>query len=177
MDKTHEGYLSIGQVVRPQGLLGQVKIRPDTDDPGRFLSLTSLFAEIKGQVKPLLISRVSVRQGFVFANLEEDATVEDAEARRGLMLYVKREDAVPLSEFENFITDLIGCVVLTTKGKRIGQVKDVLQPGANDVYVVKTEGKNLLIPALRHVVLTVDVPRKEILVDEERLNEVSIFED
>lgn len=177
MEQALEGYLSIGQVLRPQGLLGQVKIRPDTDDPGRFSALSSVFVQSGNKLLSLAVSQVSVRSGFVYLNLGDDKTVEDAEKRRNLMLYVKREDAVELGEFENFITDIIGCELKTTGNKLIGTVKDVLQPGANDVYVVQTPKGTLLVPALKHVILSVDVENKVILAEEDRLWEVSVFED
>ena len=85
MEKPLEGYLSIGQVLRPQGLAGQVKIRPDTDDPGRFSALKTVFVRGKdGQLSELAVSKISVRTGFVYLNLGEDNSVEDAEKRRDL---------------------------------------------------------------------------------------------
>ncbi len=173
-----EDYLSIGQVLRPQGLKGQVKIRPDTDDPGRFSALDAVYIQDKaGGFVPLAISAVSQRGGFVYLNLGEDNTVEAAQLRRGLMLYVPRELAVPLGEHENFITDLIGCRMVDTEGALIGTVVDVLQPGANDVYVVQTPQGSLLVPALLQVVLEVDVASKHMLVDAQRLWEVSLVQD
>lgn len=178
MGKPMEGCLSIGQVLRPQGLAGQVKIRPDTDDPGRFLALEwVLIDDGKGRQEQVAISRVSVRGGFVYLNLGEDADIETAEKRRGLLLYVPREEAVDLGENENFIVDIIGCALKDTKGRELGTVIDVLQPGANDVYVVSTPGGRLLVPALRHVILEVNVPQKTITADADRLWEVSLYED
>jgi len=171
-------HLPVGQVLKPQGLMGTVKIRPDTDDPGRFLLLTRVLVESKpGQAEPVEISGVSVRGGFVYLRMGEDQNVEDAEKRRGKLLLVAREDAVPLGEFENFISDMIGCRFVDRQGHEIGDLTDVLQPGANDVYIVRTKKGNLLIPALKHVVLSVDTVKREIVVDEERLTEVAVLED
>lgn len=173
-----EDCLSIGQVLRPQGLKGQVKVRPDTDNPERFRALGRVFLNAGGKhFKEIAISGVSVRGGFVYLNLGEDSTVEAAEARRDLLLYIPRQEAVPLGEHENFITDIIGCELFDTLGKRIGLVKDVLQPGANDVYVVETPEGTLLVPALRHVVLSVDTASKKMLADPVTLWEVSVLED
>lgn len=173
-----EGFLSIGQVLRPQGLTGQVKIRPDTDDPGRFLALKHVYVPDRdGLAEKVDISQVSVRAGFVYLNLGGDSSVDMAEKRRGLMLFVPREEAVELGENENFIVDIIGCTLLDTRGKALGSVLDVLQPGANDVYVVGTEKGRLLVPALRHVILEVNTAHKTITADAERLWEVSLYED
>lgn len=178
MSASQEGYLSIGQVLRPQGLLGQVKIRPDTDDPGRFSALSHLYLkQNKDAYAKVAVSNVKIRAGFVYLNLGEDQTVEDAEKRRDTMLYVPREESVPLAAFENFIVDLVGCIMIDTNGQEIGTVTDVLQPGANDVYVVKTANGRLLVPALKHVITEVDVSQKRMIAQADRLMEVSIFAD
>jgi len=170
--------LAVGQVLKPQGLLGLVKIRPDTDDPGRFLLLSALLVETRhGKTESVAVSDVSVRGGFVYLRMGEDRTAEDAEKRRGSVLLVSREDAVPLGEYENFIADMMGCTVSDHLGREIGILTDVLQPGANDVYVVRTAEGSLLIPAVKHVVLSVDTAWKAIVVDGERLSEVAVLED
>lgn len=173
-----EGYLPIGQVLRPQGLKGLVKVRPDTDDPGRFLTFEQVFVKSSsGALQPQSVSNLSVRSGFVYLSIEDDSMVEEAETRRNLILYIPREQAAPLSEFENYITDLIGCQLTDTDGKPVGLLEDVLQPGANDVYVVRTQSGSLLVPALRDVVLSVDVANKQIIVDAQRMGEVSVAQD
>lgn len=179
MKKAHEEeYLSIGQVLRPQGLKGEVKVRPDTDEPGRFLNLAQVYLkDFKGYYQPEAISRVRLSGDFVYLVLGEDSDVNAAQKRRDALLFISRDDAVPLGEFENFISELIDCEIVGKNGEKIGVLMDVLQPGANDVYVVKTLQGNLLVPALKHVILSVDVGKGLILVDQERLSEVSILED
>lgn len=177
MDHSMEGYLSIGQVLRPQGLKGLVKIRPDTDDPGRFSRLDQLFIQSNNGLAAMIeFSNVSVRGSFVYMNLGEDDTVEKAVLRRGQKLFIPRDQAVPLNENENFISDLLGCKLIDTNGNLIGTLTDVLQPGANDVYTVSTPQGTLLVPALRHVILDVDIKQKLITAQADRLWEVSIFE-
>ena len=177
MDHAMEGYLSIGQVLRPQGLNGMVKIRPDTDDPGRFSQLDHLFIQDNNGLAVMIeFFNVSVRGSFVYMNLGEDDTVEKAVLRRDLKLFIPRDQAVPLNENENFISDLVGCKLIDTNGNLIGTLTDVLQPGANDVYTVSTPQGTLLVPALRHVILDVDIKQKLITAQADRLWEVSIFE-
>lgn len=175
---TFDGYLSIGQVLRPQGLKGTVKVRPDTDDPGRFLALDAVFLSGKeNKLEKVEVRDVSVRGEFVVLRLGEDQDVDAAEKRRDALLFVLREEAVPLKENENFISDLVSCQVVDTKGLVLGTLKEVLQPGANDVYVVSTAKGDLLIPALLKVILEVDIPNKRIVVDENVLPEVSVLAD
>lgn len=171
-------YFTIGQVLRPQGLKGEVKVRPDTDDPARFLGLRRVFVkDASGAYREVPVQGARLGSGFVYLTLGEDSTVEAAEARRGGFLCLPRDEAVPLGEFEDFISDVIGCEVRDTRGNRVGVVQDVLQPGANDVYRVKTPQGFLLVPALRHVILSVDTKARLITADADRLGEVSVLED
>jgi 16S rRNA processing protein RimM len=179
MKKPHEEeYLPIGQVLRPQGLKGEVKVRPDTDEPGRFLHLAQIFVKDPGgKYQPEVISQVRLSGDFVYLIMGGDSDVNSAGKHRDAFLFILREDAVPLKEYENFISELIGCELVDLNSEVIGVLTDVLQPGANDVYVVKTPRGNLLVPALRHVILSVDTEKRLILADQDRLSEVSILED
>lgn len=170
-------YLLIGQVLKPQGVYGQVKIRPDTNDPARYLSLQTVYIKDGEQFVALKASDAAVRDGFAYLILGDDVTRDDAEKRRDLFLYVAREDAVPLKKNEYFICDMIGCTVYDTKENTLGTITDVLQPGANDVYVIKTPRGEMLVPAIRVVVKDVDVENRRVVLDEERLPEVAVMDD
>ena len=167
-------YLLIGQVLRPQGIRGQVKVRPDTDDPGRFEELEFVYLKKNNEYVRASVEDVSVRDDGVYLRLDGAKDRDEAEKQRGLMLYVDRAHAVQLSEDETFICDLIGCQAVDTKGNELGKVTDVLQPGGNDVYVIKTPKVEMLLPALKHVIPTVDVKNGVIVVDESRLPEVAV---
>lgn len=167
-------YLLIGQVLRPQGIKGQVKVRPDTDDPERFLDLETVYLKKGEAYEPVSVDEVSVREDGVYLRLANAQSRDDAEKQRNWMLYVDRAHAVELGEDETFICDLIGCKAVDTQGNELGTVKDVLQPGGNDVYVIKTPKGDMLLPALKHVIPTVDVKKGEIVVDEKRLPEVTV---
>lgn len=173
-------YLLIGAVVKPQGIKGLVKIKPITDSPHRFLDLESLLVGMpdEKQQRPMLIEEAAVREDFVYARLNGSVSREDAEKLRGLLIYVKREDAVELDDDQNFIVDLIGCQVFDSKGEEIGQLKEVLQPGANDVYIIKLKNnKTMMLPALKRVVTVVDVSKRQIIINESLLDEVAVIED
>ena len=170
-------YLLIGQVLRPQGIKGLVKVRPDTDDPERFLDLESVFVKQGEAYAEMPVDEVSVREDGVYLRLNGVQDRDAAEKQRGLMLYVDRAHAVELGEDETFICDLIGCKVVDLQGNEIGTVKDVLQPGGNDVYVFKGPLGEVLVPALKSVVQAVDLQRGEMRLDGRRLDEVAVFED
>ena len=84
---------------------------------------------------------------------------------KGKDLLIPREEAVPLGENENFIADLIDMEVVTDEGKALGTLIDVMETGANDVYVVETsEGEEILLPAIRDCILDVNVEEKRMTV-------------
>ena len=168
-------YLAIGQVVKPQGVRGEVKVKPLTDDPRRFLDLTQVLMRDGEAYQPRAIGCTRVHDGFAYLQFEGAQDREAAEALRGMLLFVDRANAVPLDEDTNYIVDLVGCEVFDTQQKPIGTLAEVLQPGANDVYVIHTPKGELMIPALKRVVPVVDVAARRIVIDEGVLPEVAVY--
>ena len=170
-------YIEIGEVLRPHGIQGLVKVRPETDDPERFLELSQVWLMENGSYRPAEIREAAVRaDGFVYLRLDRAATRNDAEKQRGLSLYVDRANARTLKENEWFICDLIGCEVSDDSGTVLGRVTDVMQPGPNDVFVIRTPRGEMLVPILRQVLTRVDVENRQIVLDRERLKEVAVFD-
>ena len=170
-------YIEIGEVLRPHGIQGMVKVRPETDAPERFLSLKQVWLAQGESYRTAEVKDVSVRDdGFVYLRLDGSATRDDAEKQRGLILYVDRANARPLDKDEWFICDLIGCRVSTDRGEALGQVTDVMQPGPNDVFVIKTSKGEVLVPVLKSVIVSVDVENRSIVLNHERLREVAVFD-
>lgn len=172
-------YLPIGEVLKPQGVRGQVKIRPDTDDPARFLALDHVYIKNGADYISCSLESPEARaDGFVYAILCGADTRDAAEKQRGWTLYVDRTHAVDLQEGQYFISDLLGCNVQDQQGNILGILEDVLQPGANDVYQIKTgDGRRMYLPVLPFVIKDVQVRENLIIVDENRLPEVAVFED
>ena len=170
-------HLMIGTVVKAQGIKGQVKIKPETDDPARFLTLESVLVLRDGNYKPVTIEDIDVREGFVYCFLDHANTRGLADTQRGWQLYVSREDAVSLPEDRYFVTDLLGCTVFSIQGDMVGELQDILQPGANDVYVIKTPSGRILLPALKRVVASIDIHARRIVVDTALFEEVAVIED
>ncbi|MCL1963631.1 MAG: ribosome maturation factor RimM [Firmicutes bacterium] len=164
-------YLAVGEIVRPQGLRGEVKIKPLTDNPDRFFDLKRV--RLQGKMRALRSLRV--HEGFVYARLEGVYSRDAADALRGVLLYIHRDNAVPLPADTDFICDLIGCEAVDTEGVSHGVLKDVLQPGGVDVYVFQGLKGELMAPALKRVVLEVDVAKKHILLDADGLRETAVY--
>ena len=172
-----EKYLMIGEVLKPQGVRGEVKVKPYAADAYDFERWETLYIK-KGDRYEAIDSACSrVHDGFVYLTLGECASMNDAEKLRGVQLYVDRDDVGELEEGEVLICDLIGCVAVDETGKELGTLTDVLQHGMVDVYVFRTKRGTMMAPAILAAFPEVDVEAKRILVNSERLSEVAVFED
>ncbi|MCC8139179.1 MAG: ribosome maturation factor RimM [Lachnospiraceae bacterium] len=160
-----EQFLRVGVISSTHGVRGEVKVYPTTDDPARFQQLEQVLLDTGKERVPLKIDGVRFFKNLVILKFRGIDSIEAVEGYKGMDLYVSREDAVPLAENENFIADLIGMEVRTDEGLYLGELSDVMETGANDVYVVKTpEGKEILLPAIRDCILDVNVEEKRMLV-------------
>ena len=159
---TRAGYRAVGRVERPWGLQGNLKVEPLTDFPERFEVGERVFLD--GIERTVLSSRW--QKGRVYLRLEGLDTPEAGERFRDALLEVPEDDRPAFDENEYYIDEVVGSRVERTTGELVGVVREVLQPGANDVFVVGREGqRDLLVPAIRDVVLTVDIEAKRIEVD------------
>lgn len=160
-----EPYLRVGVIASTHGLKGEVKVFPTTDDPQRFLELKKVFLDTGHEYRPLEVAGVKFFKNQVILKFREFQDINEVEQYKGKDLLVTRDQAVPLMENENFITDLIGMEVYTDEDKRLGILTDVLQTGANDVYAVKTDGgKEVLLPAIPSCILKVNVEEARMTV-------------
>lgn len=153
-------YLSIGQIINTHGVRGELKIYPLTDDIKRFRKLTKVF--IDGIAKN--ITWCKLQSDMVILKIDGIDSIEQAIKYKNKYLEVKREDAVKLPEGNYFIADIIGCTVLDEEGNVLGIVYDVLQTGSNDVYWVKDNKNEVLVPALKSVVVNIDIENRKIVI-------------
>lgn len=158
-------YLSIGQIVNTHGIKGELKVFPLTDDVARFNKLKEVYIEAKGEMTKYKVESAKHLKNTVILKLKGIDTMNDAEKLRQLYIKVGRWDAVRLPKDAYFICDIVDSEVYDIHGVLLGTLYDVLQTGSNDVYVVKTEGKDLLIPALKSVVMEINLQTKKIIVD------------
>ncbi len=170
-------YLLIGEITKPQGISGEVKVQAYTDDPNRFLDLKKIYTQKDSGYEEVAVKGVRVGGSTVFLTLPGVDDRDKAEALRGTKLYVSRANAVKLAEDEDFICDLIGCEATDTNGNAVGTLVDVLQPGSTDVYVFDTQRGRMLLPALKAAIPSVDVKARKIILDADKLSEVAFFED
>ena len=158
-------HLEVGKIINTHGLRGEVKVAPWTDTPDVFEEIKNVFV-IKNKEKITLeISHVKYQKNNLIIKFKELQDINDAQHLKNFVLYVDRNELGELPEGVYYIADLIGMEVKREDKSSIGVLKDVLQTGANDVYVVERQGeKELLIPVIESVVLSVDTENKEIIV-------------
>ena len=153
-----EELLQVGIITSTHGVRGEVKVYPTTDDPRRFRRLKEVVLDTGKEKMNLEIEGVKFFKQFVILKFKGLDNINDIEKYRQKSLYVTRKNAVRLQRDEYFIADLIGLKVQDEDGKELGTVKDVIETGANDVYEVEmTDGKSLLLPAIKQCILNVDV--------------------
>ena len=170
-------YLMIGEITKPQGVRGEVKVRPCTCDPERFDALETVYFKRGEQYIPVNIRVNRLSPDAVFMNVAGVADRDAAEKLRGTMLYIDRAHAVELDDDSTFLCDLYGLKGAVDDGRDLGELTDVMQPGGNDVYVFKGPLGEVLVPALKSVVLAVDLDAGVMRLDGRRLDEVAVFED
>lgn len=160
-----EQTLRVGVISSTHGVRGEVKVYPTTDDVNRFKKLKTVILDTGREQMTLHIEGVKFFKNMVILKFREFHNINDIEKYKGRDLLVTREQAVKLQPNENFIVDLIGLKVVTDEGKDFGTLKDVLQTGANDVYVIEDqEGKEYLFPAIPQCVLDVNLEEQTVTV-------------
>lgn len=161
-----EDRLRVGVISSTHGVRGEVKVFPTTDDMRRFEQLKTVEMDAgRGEFMTLHIEDVKYFKNMAILKFREFSDLNEAEKYRGRDLLIERSQAVDLGPDENFIADLIGLRVVTDQGEEFGAMKDVLQTGANDVYVISgKDGKEYLFPAIKQCILDVNLENQVMTV-------------
>lgn len=160
-----EKLLKVGIIASTHGVKGEVKVFPTTDDVKRFKNLKEILLDMGSGQIPLAIEWVKFFKQFAILKFRGLDSLDEVVACKGKSLFVTRENAVKLQRDEYFIADLIGMDVISEDGSMKGTLKDVMQTGANDVYVIAlTDGRELLLPAIRECVLDISPEKNEIRI-------------
>lgn len=160
-----EDRFQVGVITSSHGVKGEVKVFPTTDDPRRFKRLKEVILDTGKENITLEIEGVKFFKQFVILKFKGLETPEEVAKYRQKSLYVTRENAVRLGKDEYFIADLIGLKVFDEEDEEIGVLREVLETGANDVYVIDLkDGRELLLPAIKECVLNVDVEAGKIQI-------------
>lgn len=158
-------YLQVGVITQTHGIRGEVKVFPTTDDPARFKTLRNVVLDTGRSYLPLEIESVKFFKQFVILKFKGIDNINDIEKYKKSPLLVSREDAVDLEEDEYFMADMIGMNVVTEDGTPFGVLTDIMETGANDVYVVETEEHGeVLLPAIKECILDVDIEAQKMTI-------------
>ena len=159
-----EDLFRVGVIANTHGIKGEVKVFPTTDDPQRYRSLKEVLLDTGKEKLPLKIQSVRFFKNLVIVKFKGIDNINDIEKYKGMDLLVTRENAVPLAEDEYYIADIIGAEVCTEDGAFFGTLKDVMETGANLVYVVEHEGKEVLLPVIADCVKEISPEEKRVVV-------------
>lgn len=160
-------YFSVGRIVNTFGIKGELKVYPYVDDINEFDDFERVYLKRGSRntdLKEYKVSGVRYHKGMALLKLSGIPDMTEAEKLKGCEVMISRDMAKPCEEDEYFIKDLYGMEVMTEEGEALGELEDILFTGANDVYVVKTEDNDILIPAIKQCILKIDVENKKMTV-------------
>ena len=153
-----ETKLQVGVISSTHGVRGEVKVFPTTDDVKRFKRLKEVILDTGKEELMLEIEGVKFFKQFVILKFKGYDNINDIEKYKGKSLFVTRANAVRLRRDEYFIADLQGLTVVDEEDKVLGTLRDVMETGANDVYIIDmSDGREVLVPAIKECILHVDI--------------------
>lgn len=159
-----EERISIGKILAPHGVKGEVKVMSLTDFPNRFEKMKRVWVDTRASF--LDIESIRFQNEIILIKFAGINNRDEGETLKGGLLQISREEVVPLPPGRYYHFQIVGLNVFDSHGEKIGRVKEILETGANDIYVVKRdEGKDLLVPALKKIVREIDIATGRMVVD------------
>jgi 16S rRNA processing protein RimM len=157
--------IAIGRISKPIGTQGELKVLPLTDDKKRFAGLqTVLVGNDASRVEQQDIRTVRIDAKQIVVSFNGIETSHEAEKYRNKYLFVSKDQIIELRTGSYFMDEVIGCEVVTEEQIKVGIVTDLLSLPANDVWVVRNDTKEFLIPAVKAIIRNVDVKMKRITI-------------
>ncbi len=164
MKRESEEWIAIARVGKPQGLTGGVRVHPYSPDSQTLMSIQEVEIDMpNGKRKRFHIDHANSRKGYTFLQLEGISSRDEASKWTNHVLFARRSDFPQILPGEFYCSDLIGLSVEDESGRALGEVKEIISTGANDVYVVKGR-EEILLPAISNVVLRIDLEKSRIVV-------------
>jgi 16S rRNA processing protein RimM len=162
-------WFNVGKVVNTHGVKGEVKVISRTDFPEeRYEPGNTLYLFLSQQEEPisLVVGSHRKHKNFDLLTFENYTNISDVENFKDGILKVTEDQLTDLHEGEYYFHEIVGCTVYTVSGEELGKIKEILTPGANDVWVIKgSKGKEILIPYIEDVVKEINVEEKKILIE------------
>jgi 16S rRNA processing protein RimM len=150
-------YLVIGRVLRPQGVRGELRLEVQTDSPGHLSELEKVY--VGSHHTAYALTSFRMHRGVLLVSLSGITDRDEADRLRGEIISISLKDAAPLKAGEYYHHQIIGLNVVTDAGEALGQVVEIIQTGANDVYVTRGPAGEVLLPAIKSVILAIEPPQ------------------
>ena len=160
--------LKVGKIVNTHSLKGEVKVISSTDfEEERFKKGSKLLITRGNQlIREVVVQSYRNHKNFLLVKFEGIDSVEEAEKFKNLQIKIDSDEVGELEENEFYFHEIIGCQVFDENDRNLGEIIDILTPGANDVWVIKGEnGKEILIPYIEDVVKKIDITSKKVNIE------------
>ena len=161
--------IHIGRIIGVHGLRGALRYRPDYPESKSIQNVERIFLAYGDDGVDAreyrIIESLPHTRGAARLMLDGITDVNQAEALKGKNVFAAEDDLPPPAENEFYHRDVLGCEVFLTDGTRIGAIEDIIATGANDVFVVRGDGKEVLVPVIEDVVKEIDVASKRVVID------------
>lgn len=163
MAQNSSPFLVIGQVLKPWGYRGEVKVKLVTGFPNRVTRHKRVY--LGAEAREMQVEHARLHSRFAVFKFAGFDTPESVAKLRGEVVQIPAQEAAPLRKGQYYHHEIIGLNVITTDGEPVGTVEEILETGANDVYLVRSlEGKEVLLPAIASVVQSIDLAAHTITV-------------
>ncbi len=165
MIKLQEDYLEIGKITRYQGNKGEVRVKPTTDIPERFFDLEIVYLKKEDEIIELEIEYIRFHKQFVIIKFFEVNSIDEAEELKNYRVLIDESEKYLLPEDNYYIDDLIDCEVYLRDGEFLGILTEVVDTSGTDIFIVKGEAKEYMLPASREMITEINIDAKKIIVD------------
>ena len=161
MKTSQPEFITIGQIIAPWGIKGELKVKVVTDFPQRFTPCSKIYINRQ----PMTINSTGWHKGKAIIKLNTINSIEDAQRLRGQTIEIHHSQVYPLPEGQYYHFQLTGLEVWTTQGELLGTVTEILTADSNDNYVVRGAKGEILIPAIEDVIKSIDLNKGCIVIE------------
>lgn len=169
-------YLLIGEITKPQGVQGELRMRCYTDDIDNLLKLNKIYFKSGEKYNEVKLENIRSQGDWFIIKIENVDDRDQAEKFRAYEVYIDRNDASPLKEGEFYISDAVGAEIYNSKGEKIGVLKDILTEYVQYVYVLKTSEGTMLFPAVPEVFIEEKLSEGKLILNEEVLESIGVLQ-
>ncbi len=162
----------VGRIIKEWGLKGDLLVMPLTFDPKRFYSLHEVFIQLEDIVELKKIREARLYKGNLLLRFDGCETPEHARKYRGALIKIDKSESPKLPEGIYYHYQIIGLDVYNTSGDYLGEVREIIETASNDVYVVKSDDEEYLIPAIKDFIAEIDIESKKMIVTPTEIEEV-----